>query len=351
MKRYFYAAIALAISLISQTLFATELTHWPRASAATLNELIKRHAHQHDFAVFDMDNTTYANDLSEALLPFMEKQGVLSRNNLPASLKLIPFKDTEQQAESLYSYYRRLCQIDNLVCYPWIAEAFAGIPLQQLKGYVDQLMTYQKPIPVRYFQGEKWVTSEVYPPKPYRGMQELYNKLQENGIAVYVVTAANEELVRMVASDDQYGYNVKPQNVFGINLLLKDPQTGQLTTSHLQMLKGQYQQAANLARVQIPYLVSPMTWNEGKAATILGWIDQWRKPILVGGDTPSSDGYMLLNSTDIAQGGQRLWINHSAHNMQTMQQLRHKAAKQQQALGLPVTADKNWLIVTPQQIQ
>ena len=37
--------------------------------------------------------------------------------------------------------------------------------------------------------------------------------LQENGIEVYVMTAASEEIVRMIASDPKYGYNVKPENV------------------------------------------------------------------------------------------------------------------------------------------
>ena len=42
----------------------------------------------------------------------------------------------------------------------------------------------------------------------------------ENGIEVYVMTAASEELVRMVAADPKYGYNVKPQNVIGVSTLL-----------------------------------------------------------------------------------------------------------------------------------
>ena len=32
-------------------------------------------------------------------------------------------------------------------------------------------------------------------------MQELYAKLRENGIDVYIMTAAHEEIIRMVASD------------------------------------------------------------------------------------------------------------------------------------------------------
>ena len=42
--------------------------------------------------------------------------------------------------------------------------------------------------------------SEVQPPKVFTGQQELYNKLMENGIDVYVMTAASEELVRKARS-------------------------------------------------------------------------------------------------------------------------------------------------------
>ncbi|MCK9152643.1 hypothetical protein MXE27_11835, partial [Methanobacterium alcaliphilum] len=72
------------------------------------------------------------------------------------------------------------------------------------------------------------------------GQAELYNKLMENGIEVYVISAASEELVRMVASDPKYGYNVKPQNVIGVSLLLKDRANGQLTTARKQIAAGHY---------------------------------------------------------------------------------------------------------------
>lgn len=55
--------------------------------------------------------------------------------------------------------------------------------------------------------------------------------LQENGIEVYILSAGHEELVRMVASNPKYGYNVKPQNVIGINPLLANRKTGELTTA------------------------------------------------------------------------------------------------------------------------
>ncbi|MEQ6292111.1 haloacid dehalogenase-like hydrolase [Vogesella sp. GCM10023246] len=351
MNRFKRLTVSLSLLLAAAGSQATELAHWPADAASRLNGLISKHANKGEYAVFDMDNTSYRYDLEESLLPYLEMKGVLTRDKLDPSLKLLPFKDGPGFRESLNSYYYRLCEVDDLVCYPWVAQVFSGFTLKELKGYVDELMAYDKPIPIKYYNGEQVVEGTVNRPRIYTGMQELYNKLQENGIEVYVMTAASEELVRMVASDPKYGYNVKPQNVIGVNLLLKDRASGALTTSRLQIKKGKYDAAANLGLELTPFLMNPMTWYEGKLGSIVGWIDQWRKPVLVAGDTPISDGYMLLNSTDIDKGGMRVWVNRKAKYMPAMQSWWEKSAQQQKALGQAVTADKNWLVVKPEEIQ
>ncbi|VEA69343.1 Uncharacterised protein [Serratia rubidaea] len=68
---------------------ATELTAWPQEQAQELNTLIAERANKGDFAVFDMDNTTYKNDLEESLIPYLENKGILKRENIPDSLVLI----------------------------------------------------------------------------------------------------------------------------------------------------------------------------------------------------------------------------------------------------------------------
>jgi phosphoserine phosphatase len=351
MSRLKRVALSLSLILAAAGSQATELKHWPVDVAEKLNTMIAANANKGAYAVFDMDNTSYRYDLEESLLPFLEMKGVLTRDKLDPSLKLMPFKDSPGFKESLNSYYYRLCEVDDLVCYPWVAQVFSGFTLKQLKGYVDELMAYDKPIPIQYYSGDKVVEGTVNKPRLYTGMQELYNRLQENGIDVYVMTAASEELVRMVASDPKYGYNVKPQNVIGVNMLLKDKKSGELTSSRLQIKKGKYDQARNLDLELTPYLMNPMTWYEGKLGSIVGWIDQWKKPVLVGGDTPISDGYMLLNSTDVEKGGLRVWVNRKAKYMPAMQSWWEESAKRQQALGQAVTADKNWLVVKPEDIQ
>lgn len=166
---------AFAASLCMTFAHAADLSHWPADSAKALNAMIAAHAHRGDYAVFDADNTTYRYDLEESLLPYLENRGVLTRDTLDPSLKLIPFKDAADYRESLTSYYYRLCEIDDLVCYPWIAQAFAGQSLADLKRHVDAMLADGKPIPIRYWQGDKVVDGTVNPPRFFRGMQELYN--------------------------------------------------------------------------------------------------------------------------------------------------------------------------------
>ena len=343
-------AAALSLALAGQTL-ATELKSWPAPAAKQLEAMIAANANKGNYAVFDMDNTSYRFDLEESLLPFMENKGLLTREKLDPSLKLMPFKDTATHKESLFSYYYRLCEVDDMVCYPWVAQVFSGFTLKELKGYVDEMMASGKPIPSTYYEGDTVKTIDVSPPKVFTGQTELYNKLMENGIEVYVMTAASEELVRMVASDPKYGYNVKPQNVIGVSLLLKDPASGALTTSRKQITAGQYDEKANLGLEMTPYLWTPATWMAGKQAAILTYIDQWKKPVLVGGDTPSSDGYMLFHSVDVAKGGVHLWVNRKAKYMDQINGMMAQNAAAQAKEGLAVTADKNWVIVKPEEIQ
>ncbi|MBI3899408.1 MAG: haloacid dehalogenase-like hydrolase [Gammaproteobacteria bacterium] len=328
-----------------------ELAHWPAAAAVQIKQFVKKHRHTGDYAVFDADNTTYRYDLEESLLPYLEMKGVLTRDNMDQTLKLIPFKDLNGKKETLNSYYYRLCEIDDMVCYPWVAQIFSGFSLEQLKGYVDELMAYSQPIPIEYFDGDKYVQGTVNRPVLYRGQQELYNYLMKNGIEVYVMSAAHEELVRMVLADPKYGYNVKPQNVIGVTTMLKDPTTQALTTARLQIGKGQYDPAANAKLVVTPYLWTPNTWMAGKFAAILTYIDRWKMPILVAGDTPSSDGYMLFNAVDAKNGYLRVWVNRKAKYMTQIQQMRQDFAARQKELKQHVTADKNWIDVVPADIQ
>lgn len=329
---------------------AAALSHWPRPAAEQLGAMIAGKANSGAYAVFDADNTTYRYDLEESLLPFLEMKGVLTRATMNPALAIIPFKDDGGHQESLYSYYNRLCEIDDQVCYPWVAQIFSGMTLKELKGHVDELMAYGKPIPAEYFADGALTATEVQPPKPYPGMQELYSALQANGIEVYVVSAASEELVRMVLADPRYGYGVKPQNVIGVTMLLKDRASGELTTARKQIAEGDYNPDALGDRELTPILWAPLTWYEGKPAAIKTYIDQWREPVLVGGDTPASDGPMLFQDADVAGGGLRVWVNRKDSYFTDIQKMQQDNAAKQKDLGQLVTADRGWVVVKPEEI-
>lgn len=332
------------------TLAGPALSHWPANASAALDAMIAANANQSNYAVFDEDNTSYQFDIEESMIPYLDNKGVLTRDFLDPALKLIPFKDNATYNESMYSYYNRLCEIDDVVCYPWAAQVFAGLTLRELKVYVGELMALSDTIPTTYWDGDELVETEISPPKIFTGQVELYNRLMANGIDVYVVSASSEELVRMVASDPQYGYNVKPENVIGVTTLLKNTTSGDLTTTRLQIQDGVYDPENNIDLLITEYLWTPATWQAGKFAAILTYINQWKMPVLVGGDTPASDGPMLFHGVDVSKGGIHLWINRKDDYMVQMNTMIAENAAAQEAEGLPVTADKNWVIVLPEDI-
>ena len=301
--------------------------------------------------MFDADNTSYHHDLVGALLPFMENRGVLTRDTMHPSLAIIPFRDNAARRESLHSYYFRLSEIDDQIGYPWAAQIFAGFTLRELKGHLDDMLVSGKSIPAQCYLDGQLVDIDVPPPRLQRGQQELYNALTTNGIEVYVVSAAAEELVRMVLADPKYGYHVKPHNVIGVSLLLKNRSSGEVTTARKLISQGRYAPAELLEHELTHTLWAPMPWFEGKQAAIHTYIHPWKKPVLVAGDTPDSDGPMFFRAPDVEQGSLRLFVSRKPDYHDRIHALQADHAASQLAHGQPVTADRNWVIVTPDEIQ
>jgi len=326
------------------------LHHWPAEQGAQLSELLARFDHQGEYAVFDADNTIWRDDIEEALLPYLEMLGVLGRDTIDPSLKLIPFKADE----SLHSYYSRLCEIDDKVSYPWIAQVFAGFTLGELKAYVDELFAYGRPIPTTRYDGDVVVPTTVDPPVIYPRQQELINALRQAGIQVYVMTAASEELVRMVVSDPKYGLGIDPKHVFGMTMLLKDPKTGEVTTARKQIeeghfLDGTYTPEKHASMVVTPYLWSPVTTYVGKLAAIMEYVDPYRRPILVAGDSPSD--WHLLFYSDVQRGGARIWVDFKRAHTDRLEVEKARRADLQKHVGVTVDAGDGWIMVTPADLQ
>lgn len=365
-KKLFTALIASAFCcalMVGSASAATELKHWPKEARAQIEAMIKANANKGQYATFDMDQTTYRYDLLDPFLAYMDQKGLLTRETMDPSLKLIPFKDSPDfkgGKENMTSYYWRLCEMHDLISYPWASQIFAGFTLKELKKNLDELLALKEPIERQVWDGDKVVTVKLPIPKMFTGMQELYAKLRENGIDVYIMTAAHEEIVRMIACDPKYGYNVDPEKVIGVTTLLKDPKTGELTTSRIKIADGKYDAAGYPEKymhyMTTPFLTNPMTWFEGKQGSTIGYINQWQRPIMAGGDSTGSDTFML-ESVDVERGGLKLWINRKpgepTKDKKAMWTIEHakKSAEQQAKLNMPVTADKNWIFIDPETIQ
>lgn len=296
-----------------------------------------------------MDNISYCYDLEELLLFYLEMKGVLICDRFDFLLKLILFKDQVGYKESLFSYYYWFCEIDDMVCYFWVVQVFLGFIFRELKGYVDELMVYGKLIFVIYYDGDKFVMFDVELLCVFSGQCELYNKLMENGIEVYVISVVYEELVWMVVVDFRYGYNVKLENVIGVIILLKNCKIGELIIVCKQIVEGKYDFKVNFDLEVIFYLWILVIWMVGKQVVIFIYIDCWKWLILVVGDILDSDGYMLFNG--IVENGVYLWVNCKVKYMEQINGMIKQYFVVQVKVGLLVMVDRNWVIVILEQIQ
>jgi phosphoserine phosphatase len=335
--------LALAAGLLNAgAAFAKDLDLWPAAARARIESVVAK-APPGSYATFDADNTLWKNDVEEGLLPFLENKGVLSVATLDPSLKPIPLLP----GESLYGYYERLCDVDEKLCYPWIAQVFAGRPLAELKREVDAMMASSAPIPVRYRKDGKEVSGSVFAPAIFPAQRQLMAYLRAHGIKVYVVSASLEELVRAIVSDPKYQYDVAPENVIGVTQLLRNPDDGSVTTARQQVAKGHYLDAdypasLNARMILTPYLWSPLTWYEGKVAGIQAYIDPVRRPLLAAGDS-RSDWPMLYYT-----GGVRIWVDRKGSATPELERTRVARAGVEREAGLtpPLAADAGWVTVT-----
>ncbi len=326
------------------------MKHWPVKAAVRIEKLIEQHAHQGEYAVFDADNTIWHQDLEETLLPYLENKGVLTRQTIDPSLHLIPFHPDD----TLTSYGFKLCNIDHKIGYSWFAKIFSGFTLTQLKEWVDELFALNgRVIQCKYWKNYQLVNYLPESPRIYPAQRELINTLQANGIEVYIITAALEELTRMIVSDPKYGLNVKPENVIGISCLLKNRKTQEVTTARKQIAEGhfwdeKFSKEDHYAMEVTPCALSHEPFYMGKVAVLKEYIHPIKQPILVAGDSPSD--HFLLFCSDYSKGGLKLWVNHKAEGWNITQKVYQKRAEHEKELDHDVTGDKNWIMVDPKDL-
>jgi len=359
--KQFVLGLALALFLLHGLVAAAfggesgraedRLSLWPEPARTQLIRLIDQFGGRtpRAFAVFDADNTIWRNDLEEALMPYLEARGRISLTALDKTLK--PIEPIE--GESLTSYYLRLYGLDVKISMPWVAQVFTGLSLSELRRAVKEMIRSGEATKTYVIGEEGRREIEVFPPKIYPAQAQLIRTLMAHGIEVYVVSAALEELVRMIVSDPDFGIGIPPENVIGVNLLLTGP-GGSVTAGAMDRMAGKkstawYLGPDRMKLVLSTYLYSPGSWYSGKLAAIKEYIHPDQRPILVAGDAPN-DHFMLFYC-DAAAGGLRLFVRRKeAYWQRTQQAIRERSRKTGFGKADPMP-DAGWLYLRPEELE
>ncbi len=302
------------------------------------------------YAVFDADGTIWSGDVSESLLAKMEFDGMFTPAKISGSLKLIPF----YKNESLYSYYQRLCDIDEKIGYLWIAMVFSGFSLEILKDQIDDLMQLEKPIPIRLHRTDGIQESLVHAPKVFSAQKELINTLIDRGIQVYVVTAALEVLSRLIVSNPKYGINIPSQNVIGVNLVIKKSSSNGLRIAGREMVIGDSSDEESKWKQYnsdslFPFVYAPISMSSGKECAIKEYIHPIKKPILVAGN--SEDDLAMLFYCNVAEGGRRLFVVRDSEQQEIINLEIQRMMKSQEEVNVAINANQGWFFIKPEAIE
>ena len=273
------------------------LKNWPEKIVERFEKLAEAYGYNDNYAVFDADGTLWSHDLSESLLAVLESEKVISVGRYDDFMFPLPIR----AGESLVSYYLRLCDADISLGYFWLCQAFAGFSPGQLKEHIDDLFHQTDPITYMAVQNDgSAVEKKIERPVVFSWQQELRAFLFEKGINVYVVTASQEELVRMVVADPKYGFDIPSSSVTGMKLALRSPNGQTLLGQYDKSLDKDYYDSTLTSS-----LSGITTWYSGKVAAIKEYIDPFKKPVLAAGNSASD--LEMLNYAE-ADPGIRLLV-------------------------------------------
>ncbi len=268
------------------------LSSWSEKMNERLEKLAATYSYDENYAVFDADGTLWSNDLSESLLAQLEYEKIISADRYHESMFPIPIKS----GESLVSYYLRLCDADISLGYFWLCQAFAGFTPGELKEHIDDLFIKNSPILYMSFQNDGSITEKLIErPVVFLWQQALRTFLFEKGINVFVVTASQEELVRMVVADPKYGFDIPSSSVIGMRLALRSSDGKKVLGPYEKSLNKDYYESTLSSS-----LSGITTWYSGKTAAIKEYIDPVKKPVLAAGNSESD--LEMLNYTETDPG-------------------------------------------------
>lgn len=193
---------------------------------ATLLRVTSSQASDRPVAVFDADGTLWDRDAGETFFQWqLDNCGL---QNLPTDP---------------WTHYRNMKKRDPHSAYAWLAQISAGQDLATVRSWATACYESQRPWPV------------------FRSIQDLFKRLSQSGVEVYIVTASVKWAVEPVALD-----------------LLGVPH------DHILGIETETIMNANGQAIVTELAKTPITYRQGKADALLK-ASGGRRPFLSSGNT------------------------------------------------------------------
>lgn len=224
--------------------------------------------------------TKIGNDLDKRYAFLYENYIKNKKMSLDEIKKTEEFKDFRGKLAFLYEAIGGTFSHD--IAYPWVLYLFNGMTKEEVQklakeandyGIGDKLGKYTIESSDKLLgEAGKIVYEYKSGLRTQPEIANLFHEFQKNGIEVYIVSASLEDIVKVFASDKLYGYNLKPENVYGMRL---------------EMNKDKY-----LSQYKKGY---PQTQTKGKVETINKFLKPkhgGKDPILVAGDSGGDENML-----------------------------------------------------------
>ncbi|MCX2931150.1 hypothetical protein ORI20_12745 [Mycobacterium sp. CVI_P3] len=302
---------------------ALDPTGWSTTVYQNLVQAISRDAGQGKIAVFDFDNTTQARDVSEAMMAYVQLNGVIDPTTLSTALFPSFMTSTGEVSvtQGVYTYYEAL--LDSLSNDPFGEYSSLTMPSSVFDGYsVDDFVGVTSAVydngaaEADLTTGQESMILGAGQPFVYPQMADLQGNLIAHGYRVYIVSAGITWAVRWMVQNAEnptiaakYGEDatLPLDHVIGINTVMKDSTTGQLVTDYELTFQNPDEAYINLDPTRLSQLgITAMpdglsSWRGGKVGAIVNYILQGPISVgdlfLVGGD--STGDIEMLNEAGV----------------------------------------------------
>ena len=296
--------------------------HWRPFVREALIRLVTEYASsdnraERGIAVFDFDNTTTANDVTEATFGVATASGFIDGKRLSGFFTTpvatpggrVTFEKSPRDYYFAVAGIRPDGSHDQYRSYPsslWLGQLFTGRTVGEFVSQVREACGPDEPPGGR----GGFPRPEIYPE-----IADLYGYLQSNGIDVWIVSAGMVWAVRwmvqnilnpMIAERHGDAAKIPLDRVIGVSTLLRDQRTGTLVQDQVLVVDPDQSGYLNLeedaiANLEITPLVGgAVTFAGGKVAAANERIP-WDRVVLAAGDSHGDIPIMTQAST-------RLWI-------------------------------------------